>query len=151
MILNNFLLLNMVQNFKELQEQISEILKENHQLKKELAIREKRPITETRKLLLAIIRELDELERDEKNEMSGVSPENRVFSISRDVYNTAKKPLLKILQQNKVVEMKEKMYELPEYVEVLEIKPNETINRTPQIVLKGYLYKGEILRKGSLK
>jgi len=83
--------------------------------------------------------------------MSGVSPENRVFSISRDVYNTAKKPLLKILQQNKVVEMKEKMYELPEYVEVLEIKPNETINRTPQIVLKGYLYKGEILRKGSLK
>ena len=92
---------------------------------------------------------LDELERDEKNEMSGISPENRVFSISRDVYNTAKKPLLKILKQNKIVEMTTEMYyELPGYIHLIETE--EASNRNLQILLKGYLYKGEILRKGRL-
>jgi len=150
--------MKMIKEYQQLETQISIILKENYQLKQEverikqqLVREEKRPITETRQLLLAIIRELDELERDETHEMSGVSPENRVFGIAQDVYRTAKKPLLKMLKQNKVEEMSAALYESPEYViSLVADTEGEENQQTPRILQKGYLYKGEILRKGKI-
>ena len=56
----------MTQTFQQLEHQISKILTENYQLKQELAIQVKRPITETRALLLAIIQALRPLKKEKK-------------------------------------------------------------------------------------
>jgi len=142
----------MTQTFQQLQTEISQILKENHQLKTALVQQEEQSIVATRKLLLTIIEELDELERDERNEMLSVLPENRIYSIPKNIYNLAKKALLKILEQYEVIEMREEMYyNLSDYVEVKETAISKRIDHKPQIIRKGYLYKGELFRKGMLR
>lgn len=127
----------MIKEFQNLREQILKIAKENLQMKKELAQERKKSSKDKKHLLLSIVEQLDLIEKEIITETEN----NNQFDALKEK-KKRKAPLLAILSHNEVVEMDDFMYKLPQYVE-----QKNGLNASLKINLKGYLWKGEILRK----
>lgn len=130
----------MIKEFQNLRQQVLKIVQENRQLKKELAQERKRAIEDKKDLLLSIVKQLDLIEKDIITE----TKDNNQFEVLKEK-KKRKAPLLAILLHNEVVEMDDFMYKLPQYIE-----QKNGQNKSLKISLKGYLWKGEILRKAVL-
>ena len=110
------------------------MLDENRQLRLDLAREKVKRETDQKDFLLNIISRLDTLEQEEED--------NSEASQMTIVSDQRKKVLVDILDQYGVKEIESYLYQLPGYSNYNEKKDG---GNTP--LLKGYLFKGSVLRK----